>query len=103
MKVFIRETEKTVTVRIYGISGRECTREFFKCFFTEKDGVHETSDDEKVRYGTDAEYSIETQEFYDFFSKHIDNIQNSIDEVALAIINGYTVEEFVFDGEYYAL
>ena len=103
MKVFVRETEKTVAFRLYGISGRECTGEFFRTFFTSEDGVHETTEDEKMRYGSDVEYSIDTQEFCDLFKRNIDKLQKAIDEIALAIISGYTEEEFHFEKEYYAL
>ena len=103
MKVLVRETEKTVVFRIYGINGRECTREFFRTFFNEADGVHESTTEEKVMYGKDIVYSIETQEFCDLFKSQIDRIQYAIDELSLAIINGYTEEEFRFESDYYAL
>ncbi len=103
MKVFVRETEKTVAFRLYGIRGRECTVEFFRTFFTSEDGVHETTEDERMRYGSDVEYSIDKQEFCDLFKKNIDKLQKAIDEIALAIISGYTEEEFHFEKEYYAL
>ena len=82
---------------------RECTGEFFRTFFTSEDGVHETTEDEKMRYGSDVEYSIDTQEFCDLFKRNIDKLQKAIDEIALAIISGYTEEEFHFEKEYYAL
>ena len=54
-------------------------------------------------YGKDIVYSIETQEFCDLFKSKIDRIQYAIDELSLAIINGYTEEEFRFENDYYAL
>lgn len=103
MRAYVRETEKIVNFRIYGIKGTECTREFFRTFFKEVDGVRETTAEEKMMYGNDVLYTIETQEFCDVFIQNIERIQDAIDWVAVSLIEGYSEEEFRFESDYYAL
>ncbi len=73
MKVFVREYCRDVTVRIYGIDGEERTKEFFRKYFSEVDGVYETTDEEREDYNSEAVYTI-TKQIIITFSHSISSI-----------------------------
>lgn len=103
MKVFIREYCRDVTVRIYGVDGEERTREFFEKYFSEVDGVYETTEEEHTKYCSEAEFTIERAEHYNFFAQQIDNIQRGIDDVAEALMRGEDIHSYAFDGYCYTI
>ena len=98
MKVFIREYCRDVIVRIYGMDGDEHTKEFFEKYLSTVDGVHETTDEEHEEYRSDAVYTIEKAEHYNFLAQQIENIQRGIDEAAEAAAVGKDINEYIFDG-----
>lgn len=98
MKVFIREYCRDVTVRIYGIDGEERTREFFEKYFSDVDGVYETTEKEHTEYRSEAVYTIEKADHYNFFAQQVDNIQRGIDNVAEALIQGGDIRDYTFNG-----
>jgi len=97
MKVFIKEICRDVIVRIYGTDGDEHTKEFFERFFDNVEGVYETTDDEREEYRSEGVYTIEKLENYELFAQTVKNIQQAIDEVAKALIDGRSIEEFTID------
>ena len=103
MRVYIRDERKTVFVRLYGLDGEECTRQFFDTFFHDVIEVHETTDDERNSSGTDAEYTIDERRLFDAFVSVIGNIQDSIDHVAMAMIDEEPIEEYTYDDICYAI
>lgn len=103
MKVFVREYCRDVTVRIYGIDGEERTKEFFRKYFSEVDGVYETTDEEREDYSSEAVYTITKAEYYNFLAQHIDNIQKGIDEIAEAEFRRETSQDYTFDNCCYVI
>lgn len=103
MRIYIADKRKTATVRIYGIDGGECTRKYFDTFFHNVIEIHETTDEEREICGKDPEYTIDTYDLFMAFAAAIGIIQDSIDEVALAVINEQKTEEYTFDGQCYAI
>ena len=99
MKVFIREYCRDVIIRINGIDGEEHTKDFFAKYLCGVNGVYETTDEERTEYSTEAEYTIEKGEYYDFFIQHIDNIQKGIDTVSEALKD--TISQYIIDGRFY--
>lgn len=97
MKVFIKEICRDVIVRIYGTDGDEHTKEFFERFFCNVEGIYETTDDERTEYRSEGVYTIEKLEYYELFAQTVTNIQQAIDEVAKALIEGRSIEEFTID------
>ena len=101
MKVFIKEYCRDVTVRIYGIDGEERTKDYFDKYFYNVNGVDIVNKKEREEYHSEAEYSIEKAEYFQFLAQHIEEIQNTIDIAALAIIDGRSEEEFIVDNACY--
>lgn len=102
MKVFIREYCRDVTVRIYGIDGEERTKEFFERYFEETIGVYETTDEEREQFGSEAEFTIDKADDYNYFAGKISSIQQAIDDIADSIINGAEIDRYV-DSVCYAI
>ncbi len=102
MKVFIKEYCRDVNIRIYGIDGEERTKEFFEKYFEETIGVYETTDEEHERFGSEAEFTIEKADDYNYFAGKISTIQQAIDDIADSIINGSEIDRYV-DSVCYAI
>lgn len=103
MKVFVREYCRDVTVRIYGIDGEERTKEFFKKYFADVEGVYGTTDEEREDYNSEAVYTITKAEYYNFLAQHIDNIQKGIDEIAEAEFRRETSQDYTFENCCYVI
>lgn len=103
MKVYIRDERKTVSLRLYGLDGEECTRRFFDTFLHDVIEVHETTGEERAETDTDAEYTIDERRLFDAFVRVIGNIQDSIDHVATAMIDEEPIEEYTYDDVCYAI
>ena len=103
MKVFIKEICRDVTIRIYGTDGDDHTEDFFRKYFRSVEGVYETTEDEHTEYRSEAVYTIEKLEYYEFLAQAVKNIQQAIDEIAKALIEGRTIEEFTVDEQCYVV
>lgn len=103
MKVFIKEYCRDVTVRIYGVDGEERTKEFFEKYFHNVIGVDIMTDDDRSENLSEAEYSIDTAEQFEFLAQYIGSIQTSIDYVADAFIKGKNESEYSPDGYNYLI
>ena len=103
MRVYIADSNKTVTVRIYGVYGHEITREFFSLFFLRAVEVHETTDEERQVMGTDAEFTIDTYDLFKAFADKIDDIQKAIDDISYLLIEGTQTTDYICDDRLYAI
>ena len=103
MRVYIRDERQTVSVRLYGLDGEECTRQFFDTFFHDVKEAHETTDEEREISGTDAEYTIDEGRLFAAFAEIVGNIQDSIDHVAIAMIDEEPIGEYTFDDVCYEI
>lgn len=101
MKVFILEEKRNVHIRIYGIGGEQRTKEFFDAVFVNMPCIYPTADDEKSVYGTDAEYTFESRAAFDKFCEFLEPLQETLDKIAEAVIEGDAAEEYGFEYENY--
>ena len=85
MKVFILEEKRNVHIRIYGIGGEQRTKEFFDAVFVNMPCIYPTADDEKSAYGTES----------------LEPLQETLDKIAEAIIEGDAAEKYGFEYENY--
>ena len=103
MKVFVREYCRDVNVRIYGIDGEERTKDFFKKYFADVEGVYETTDEEREDFSSEAVCTITKADDYNFLAQHIDNIQKGIDEIAEAEFRRETAQDYTFENCCYVI
>ncbi|MGN0553744.1 MAG: hypothetical protein ACI4I1_10190 [Oscillospiraceae bacterium] len=97
MRVLVKESHKTVSIRIYGLDGEERTKEFFEKYFTDVVGVYETPDEERESYESDAVWTIEKHADFSFFAQMLGVIQKSIDEIGKQLDKGANIQEYTFN------
>ena len=97
MKVFILEEHREVHIRIYGIDGEQHTKEFFDAVFVGMSCVYPTTDKETSEYGTDAIYTFESKAAFDKFCEYLEILQDTLDTIAEALIEGDHEEEYGFE------
>lgn len=102
MKVYIKDINKTATVRIYGITGKECTKEFFSVFFIRAIEIHQTTDEERTS-GTDGEFTFDTYELFREFAGKVGIIQSVLDDVSEMMIEGSVHEDWLIDNSYFVM
>lgn len=103
MRVLIADQRKTVTIRLYGLTGNEVTREYFSLFFLEAVEIHETTDTEREITGTDAEFTVMTTDVYKELLVSVGKIQEALDDVSDRIDEGRSYEEFIVNNKIYAI
>ena len=103
MKVFVLETRKVVTFRIYGLNGEECAKTYFDKYFTQMEEIYRTTEEEQSIYGIDADYTVVHQSAYKWLAGFIGVLQDVIDTVVDEMIEGKTKEEYTIDGVFYAI
>ena len=97
MKVFILEEQRKVHIRIYGVDGEQRTKEFFDVVFVGMSCVYPTTDEEKSEYGTDAIYTFESRDAFDKFCTYLEKLQDTLDKIAEAVIEGDDEKEYGFE------
>lgn len=97
MKIFILEQQREVHIRIYGIDGEQHTKEFFDAVFVGMSCVYPTTDKEKSEYDTDAVYTFESRAAFDKFCEYLEILQDTLDTIAEALIEGNHEEEYSFE------
>lgn len=97
MRVFIREEKRDVHIRIYGIGGEQRTKEFFDAVFVDMSCVYPTTEEERAEYGTTGVYTFESKAAFDKFCVYLEKLQDTIDKIAEAIIEGDDEKEYGFE------
>ncbi len=98
MKVLILEEKRDLHFRIYGIDGEQRTEEFFKAVFGEKMScIYPTTDAEREEYHSEAKYTLTCRAAYDKLCEYVTELQETLDLIADAIINGDEKEEYEFE------
>lgn len=97
MKAFILEEQREVHIRIYGIDGEQRTKEFFDAVFVGMSCVYPTTDEEKSEYSTDAIYTFESRAAFNKFCTFLEKLQDTLDTIAEALIEGDHEEEYGFE------
>lgn len=93
MKVLVKETGETVGINIYGVDNTLRTREFFEAYFSDAEGVHITTEDEREKYGTEAEWTIVRESDFEFLCELIGSIQECMDGIRERYIRSGTEAE----------
>lgn len=97
MKVFIFEEQREVHIRIYGIDGEQHTKEFFDAVFVNMSCIYPTTEAEKKEYDTDAVYTFESRAAFDKYCVYLEKLQDTLDTIAEALIEGDHEEEYGFE------
>ena len=97
MKIFILEEQREVHIRIYGINGEQRTKEFFDAVFVGMSCLYPTTNEEKSEYGTDAIYTFESRAAFNKFCTFLEKLQDTLDTIAEALIEGDHEEEYGFE------
>lgn len=97
MKIFILEEQRKVHIRIYGVDGEQRTKEFFDAVFVGMSCVYPTTNEEKSEYGTDAIYAFESKAAFNKFCVYLEKLQDTLDTIAEALIEGDHEEEYGFE------
>ena len=97
MRIFILEEQREVHIRIYGVDGEQRTKEFFDAVFVGMSCVYPTTDKEKSEYGTDAAYTFESRAAFNKFCTYLEKLQDTLDTIAEALIEGNHEEEYSFE------
>lgn len=97
MKIFILEEQRKVHFRIYGVDGEQRTKEFFDAVFVGMSCVYPTTNEEKSEYGTDAIYTFESKAAFNKFCVYLEKLQDTLDTIAEALIEGDHEEEYGFE------
>ena len=97
MKIFILEEQREAHIRIYGINGEQRTKEFFDAVFVGMSCVYSTINEEKSECGTDAIYTFESKAAFNKFCVYLEKLQDTIDKIAEAIIEGDDEKEYGFE------
>lgn len=97
MKIFILEEQREVHIRIYGVDGEQRTKKFFDAVFVGMSCVYPTTDEEKSEYGTDSIYTFESRAAFNKFYVYLEKLQDTIDKIAEAIIEGDDEKEYSFE------
>ena len=97
MKIFILGEQRKVHIRIYGVDGEQRTKEFFDAVFVGMSCVYPTTNEEKSEYGTDALYTFESKAAFNKFCVYLEKLQDTLDTIAEALIEGDHEEEYGFE------
>lgn len=97
MKIFILEEQRKVHIRIYGVDGEQRTKEFFDAVFVGMSCVYPTTNEEKSEYGTDAIYTFESKAAFNKFCVYLEKLQDTLDTISEALIEGDHEEEYGFE------
>ena len=97
MKIFILEEQRKVHIRIYGVDGEQRTKEFFDAVFVGMSCVYPTTNEERSEYGTDAIYTFESKAAFNKFCVYLEKLQDTLDTIAEALIEGDHEEEYGFE------
>ena len=97
MRVFIGEEKRDVHIRIYGIGGEQHTKKFFDAVLVNMSCIYPTTEAEKKEYDTDAVYTFESRAAFDKFCTFLEKLQDTLDTIAEALIEGDHEEEYSFE------
>lgn len=97
MKIFILEERREVHIRIYGIDGEQHTKEFFDAVFVNMSCIYPTTEAEKKEYDTDSIYTFESRAAFNKFCGYLEKLQDTLDKIAEAIIEGDDEKEYGFE------
>lgn len=79
------------------LEGNSIQKKFFDAVFVNMSCIYPTTEAEKKEYDTDAVYTFESRSAFDKYCVYLEKLQDTLDTIAEALIEGDHEEEYGFE------